>query len=90
MAWKKNRAPLSVVEIVSVHESGFSSPHARMYAASQGLPGSALSPQPSFPGAHDRLRPVRDLKLAEDVGDVVAHRLLADEEALRDLRVASP
>ncbi len=44
--------------------------------------------QPSFSGAHDGLRPVRDLQLGVDVGDVVAHRLGAEVETGRNLRVA--
>jgi len=37
-----------------------------------------------------RLRARPDAELVEEVGDVIADGLLADGEALRDLRVAEP
>jgi hypothetical protein len=43
--------------------------------------------QPRFAGADDGLRAIGDLELGEDVRDVVAHRLGAQVEALRDLGV---
>ena len=43
--------------------------------------------QAGLPGQHDRLGPVRDLELREDVARVVAHRLGGDAELARDLGV---
>ena len=37
-------------------------------------------PQARFPGADNRLRPVSNLKLGEDVGDVVSYRLGAQRQ----------
>jgi hypothetical protein len=41
-------------------------------------------PKPRFPRANDRLCPVGDLQLGEDVGDIVAHGLRAEGELSRD------
>src|SRR5687767_986304 len=43
--------------------------------------------QPGVSGADDRLCPVSHLQLAEDVGDVVAHRLQAEEQRVGDLLI---
>src|SRR5690606_14611977 len=59
-------------------------------AMSRGL-GSALirpPPEAGLPRLHDGLGPARDPELAEEVGDVVADGLRADEQALGDLVVA--
>lgn len=40
-----------------------------------------------FAGAEDGLGAIGDLKLGEDVGDVVADRLRSQAETVRDLRV---
>ena len=45
-------------------------------------------PEPGLAGAYDGLDAVSDLRLGEDVGDVVTHRLLADDELLGYLAVA--
>ena len=49
-----------------------------------------IQSEPGFAGAHDRRRVVARLQLAEDVRDVVAHRLQAEDEASGDLRVGLP
>ena len=41
-------------------------------------------------GAHDRLRAVGRLELAEDAGDVVLHRLDAQHQPIGDRRIAVP
>src|SRR5918995_251984 len=46
-----------------------------------------LPSQPGFAGTDDGLGAVRDLKLGEDVGDVIAHGLGAQVEAFGDLGV---
>ena len=50
--------------------------------------GLAVS-QPRFPCPQDRLRPIRHLQLAEDVGDMVAHRFEGEAQLIRDLLVAA-
>ena len=40
-------------------------------------------------GANDRLRPIRDLQLAEDVRHVVLHRLDAQHQHFGDLMIAA-
>src|SRR5712691_4995065 len=47
------------------------------------------APQPSSPRPQNRLRPVRHLQLAEDVGDVVAHRFEGQPQLIRNLLVAA-
>lgn len=42
---------------------------------------------PRFARPHDRLGPIRDLQLVEDVGDVVACRLEADRQAVGNFLV---
>ena len=44
--------------------------------------------QSSLPGSKHRLRAINHLQLAEDVGDVVAHRLGAEHQFFSNLRVA--
>src|SRR5690242_20656631 len=48
-----------------------------------------LSPS-SLAGADDGLRPVCDLELAKDVGHMVAHGLLAQDETAGDLPIVAP
>src|SRR5919201_5043141 len=50
----------------------------------------ALAAEPGLAGPYDRLGAIRDLELGEDVGDVVAHGLRAENEVARDLLVAPP
>jgi hypothetical protein len=53
-----------------------------------GCPSDAgLPSQARVPGLHDGLGPVGDLQLGQDVGDVIAHRLLAQPQPGRDRRV---
>lgn len=51
--------------------------------------GTVLSPS-RLAGADDGLRPVGNLELAKDVGHMVAHGFLAQDEAAGDLPVAVP
>lgn len=46
-----------------------------------------LPPQPRLPRLHNCLRPVRNLQLVKDIGDVIAHRFGADMELVGDLVV---
>src|SRR5260370_10489579 len=46
-------------------------------------------PQPPFPSPQDRLRPIRHLQFAEDVGDMVAYRFEGEAQLIRDLLVAA-
>src|SRR6516165_7644572 len=47
----------------------------------------SLADQPLPASKHDRFRPGVDVELAEDTGHVVAHGLLADEDARGDFGV---
>src|SRR3989442_1265528 len=47
-----------------------------------------LLTQASFPGADDSLCPVSHLEFAEDIGDIVAHGVMAQDEACGNLSVA--
>lgn len=46
--------------------------------------------QSRFPCPDDRLRPIGHLQLAEDVGNVVAHRLEGEAQLLGDLLIGFP
>ena len=50
-------------------------------------PARRCDDQPSLVGEDDRLAAVAQLELGEDAADVGLHRLLRDDEALRDLGV---
>ena len=47
----------------------------KIYDLALACPGTLGLSQTGLPGTDDRLRPVGDLQLAEDVGDVIADRL---------------
>src|SRR5918994_874102 len=51
---------------------------------------TASAPEPAIPREHDRLCAGPYAELVEDVRGVIAHRLLADIQALRDIRIAEP
>jgi hypothetical protein len=51
--------------------------------------GTLLSPS-RLAGADNGLRPVRDLKLAKDVGHMITHGLLAQDETTSDLPIVAP
>src|SRR5688500_5705253 len=52
------------------------------------IPDAGSSPETAVTGEDDGLGPGPNAELVEQVGDVVADRLLADGEALADIRVA--
>src|SRR4029079_11314637 len=57
--------------------------HTRLLVACFTLPH-----EPAVAREHNRLGPGIDVELAEDAGQVIAHRLLADEDALCNLGIA--
>src|SRR5437762_8749106 len=50
--------------------------------------GRTSTPEPAVDGEDDRLGARPHAELVEEIGDVIADRLFADGEALRNLRVA--
>src|SRR6185369_9597159 len=55
--------------------------------ASAATAPSSVAPEPELDGQQRGLGPVVDVQLTEDAGDVVLHRLLADEQALADFAI---
>ena len=49
-----------------------------------------LSPQAGFTGANDGLGPISDPQLAQDIGDMVAHRPGAEFQAIGNLGIVAP